>query len=75
MPRGIARSGSFTSWPISDVISKPENPKHMADQRLIVLSTSSRGQSSDGAKEVAEPNRASAIAPNAISSAAGTNVA
>jgi hypothetical protein len=36
-PRGIVRSGSRTSWLTSEVISNPENAKHIADQTPIVF--------------------------------------
>ena len=57
MPSGIVRRGFLTSCPTIDAISNPENAKHIDDHRLIVVNTSSRGTSSDGANDVAEPKR------------------
>src|SRR5688572_13716520 len=75
MLRGMVRRGSWTSWPTIDEISKPENAKHIADHRLIVVHKSSRGINSDGANDVALPKVANAMAPLPISMAAGIHVA
>ena len=56
---------------MNDVISKPENAKHIADQRPIVSSSAPCGTMDSEVNGVADPNRASATAPQAISSPAG----
>ncbi len=71
MPRGIVRSGSTISWPMSDVISKPENAKHIADQRPIVSSRSPRGTIVRAVNGVADPNFTSATNPHATSTPTG----
>jgi hypothetical protein len=71
IPRGIVRSGSRISWPISDEISNPEKAKHMADQSPIVSSSAPRGTIVAGVNAVADPNRARAYAPHPIKTPAG----
>jgi hypothetical protein len=66
------RSACFTSRPTSDVISMPENAKHIADQSASTLSVSPRGTSAAGANDVADPHRTNAYAPAPMTSAAGT---
>ncbi len=71
MPRGIVRSGSLISWPMSEVISKPEKAKHIADHRPTVSRRSPRGTIVCGVNGVADPKRANANAPHPISTPAG----
>jgi hypothetical protein len=73
-PRGIVLRGFFTSCPENDPISKPENAKHIADHRLSVVSTSSRGTRFDGANDVADPYSHKLTPPAATSSPAGIHV-
>ncbi len=56
---------------MSDVISKPEKAKHMADHRPTVSSRSPRGTMVCGVKGVADPKRANATAPQPISRPTG----
>src|SRR3990172_2325428 len=75
-PLGIVRRAFLTSPPTNDVISKPENAKHIADQRLRVPSASAPtgGTRLAGLNEVADPNQTNATAPAPMSRPAGIHV-
>ncbi len=57
---------------MSDEISKPENAKHIADQRETVSSRLPRGTMECAVKGVADPKRANAKAPHPINSPTGS---
>src|SRR3954468_22813004 len=70
-PRGMVRSGSLISCPISEVISKPEKAKHIADQSDTVSSSAPRGTIVAAVNGVADPKRVNARRPQPINKPAG----